>query len=274
MGVVPHMQPKRIRIRYDALRPFGPVLTSLMKALHEGEPDLRRLSDLISCDPALAAQVLRMVNSPLFARRSEITSLVLGLSHLGLDRLYALVLTSSLRGLLAPVARLPLARLCWRHSLATALLCADLSVESFSDMTEEYTAGLLHDIGRLVLLASAPAEYSDLVSKLPFEECSEAEAALFGLTHEQAGVEVMRRFGFPLPLIAMAAHHHTDPAELVGRNPSAALVASCCRMASQSGFSLRSPLPATECGCEEMEDDDLCLYIRERVRELELSLAA
>lgn len=266
-------------IRLDALPPFRPVVTRLLAEL-SGEPSgFRRIRLLVSEDPALAAHVLRLANSALFGCRRKVTDLLTALTLIGLDRLRALVLTYGVRHLFRPLARYPLCRAVWKHSLATALLAADLSLDHDGGMMESYTAGLLHDLGRLVLLASAPEPYSALVQETDsLERGRRLEQELFGLTHAEAGARAMRRYDLPEPLAEAARlHHHEDPLALSGQNPAAALIASSCRLASSSGFHVTAPplAPQPDGGDEEdaaLATDDLCLYLRERIAEVELEL--
>ncbi len=273
------MPARTLPLRLDALPPFRPVVARLLGEL-SGEPSgFRRIRMLVSEDPALAAQVLRLANSALFGRRGTVNDLLSALAMIGLDRLRALVLTYGVRHLFRPLARLPQARAIWRHSLATAILAADLALDQDGDMMECYTAGLLHDLGRLALLASAPEPYSILLEQAcGAAHCLELERELFGQPHPEAGARAMRRYGLPEPLSEAARlHHHADPLELSRTNPEAALVASSCRLASSAGFAvLVEPLPAASGGSSrdeaEGEQDDLCLYLRERVTEIELEL--
>jgi putative nucleotidyltransferase with HDIG domain len=272
-------------VRLDALPPFRPVVTRLLAEL-SGEPaGFRRIRLLVSEDPALAAHVLRMANSALFGCRRQITDLLTALTLIGLDRLRALVLTYGVRHLFRPLARFPQCRMIWKHSLATALLAADLSLDGAGDMMESYTAGLLHDLGRLVLLASSPELYPALLEQAasPAHGC-QLEEELFGMTHAEAGARAMRRYQLPEPLAEAALlHHHEDPLALSRHNPGAALIASSCRLASSSGFATVALPPFAQPECERREDteesggeisetDDLCLYLRERIAEIELGL--
>ena len=267
------------QVRLDALPPFRPVVARLLAEL-SGEPSgFRRIRMLVSEDPALAAHVLKLANSALFGCRRRVSDLLTALTLIGLDRLRALVLTYGVRHLFRPLSRYPHCRSVWQHSLATALLAADLSLEGAGDMMESYTAGLLHDLGRLVLLASAPEQYPALLEKAesPEQSCR-MEEEMFGLTHAEAGALAMRRYELP-EMLAEAAllHHHEDPLALSETNPDAALIASSCRMAAAAGFPVigRGSGRAPETQTSEDDDacaDDLCLYLRERVAEVELEL--
>lgn len=261
------------KVRLDALPPFSAVVARLLEELAGECASFRRLSRLVSEDPALAAQVLRLANSALYGRRGEVSSLLAALSLIGADRLRALVLTYGVRQLFRPVARLPLARKIWRHSLASAILAADFAMDAPGDATEDYTCALLHDVGRLVLLASDPERYVQLAAEARgSEESCEREESRYGMAHPEAGAAALQRYRLPARLAEAARRHHEeDLLSLARANADAALIASCCRLATASGFGVHeSP---TEVETEEKnEPDDLVLYVRERMAEIETSL--
>lgn len=265
------MTSQQIPVRLDALPPFSPVVARLLEELNGEVQSFRRLSLRISEDPGLAAQVLRMANSALYGRRGEVSSLLVAVNLIGIDRLRALVLTYGVRQMFRPVARLPLARRIWRHSLATAILAADFAMDAGSDAMEDYTAGLLHDIGRLVFLVCAPEAYSKLVEQADGPKaCLSLELSCFSMTHAEAGALAMARHRLPKRLAdAAAAHHAADLQALTDEDPDAALTASCCRLATASGFAvLRSESDENVSA----DADDLVLYIRERMAEIEAGL--
>ncbi len=260
-----------VRVRFDALPPFSPVMGRLLPLLADDSLNYRALGELISSDPSLTAQVLKLANSAMFGRRGEVRSLLAALTMLGIDRVYSLVLTAGLKRMAARAARWPLARRCWEHSLATALLSADMAVDNYGEMAEDYTAGLLHDLGRFILLMAAPEEYSALVEKASREglDSRKLEDDVFGMTHETAGAEAMARYGFPDSLREMSAHHHEPGLVAYEFRHRAELISCCCRTASMCGFLVggSEELPEVE-----QEDDDLSLYIKEKMFEVESSL--
>ncbi len=265
------MPPTLTRVRFDALPPFSPVLGRLLPMLADDCVNYRVLGELISADPSLTAQVLRLANSAMFGHRGQIRSLLAALTMLGIDRVYSLVLTSGLRRMSARAARWPVARRLWRHSLATALLSADMTVECSGDMAEDYTAGLLHDLGRFILLMAGPQEYSDLVERASREaiDSRAIEERVFGISHEAAGAEAMRRYGFPDSLRELTAHHHDPALVCMPHRHRAELISCCCRTASMCGFLVDGLEPVNE-----EEDDDLTLYVKEKMFEIEQSLGA
>lgn len=259
------------RVRFDALPAISPVVHRILPLVASQDLSLRDLGSVITTDPALTAQVLRFSNSSLLGRRSEVRSIVQALSLLGSDRIYALIVTASFKRLSSRLASWPVAKRWWRHSLATALLAADISSEHFGDMTEEYTSGLLHDLGRLILLASSPQEYSDLVDRAAglHQDGRELERELFGFTHEALGGQAMEKFGFPASLIALTTHHHEPQLATPEFRPTAALMGCCCHTASMCGFEV---VQLNENDKESEEADDLDIYLKERMHEIEAGL--
>lgn len=268
------MSRQQIAVRLDVLPPFSPVVARLLEELHGEVQSFRRLSLLVSEDPALAAQVLRLANSALYGRRGEVSSLLVALSLIGADRLRALVLTYGVRQLFRPLGRLPLARRIWRHSLAAAVLAADIAMDSAGDATEDYTAALLHDLGRLVFLACAPEAYPRMVEQSAAPEPPlELEVSCFGMTHAEAGALLAERYRLPRRLAeACALHHAGDLTALARENPGAALIASCCRLAAACGFGVVETEPAEVVSGGDGDPDDLALYVRERMAEIEAGL--
>lgn len=262
-----------VRVRFDALPPFSPILARLLPMLSDESLNCRTLGEMISVDPSLTAQVLRLANSAMFGRRGEVRSLLAGLTLLGIDRVYSLVLTSGLKRIAARAARWPASHRCWRHSLATALLAADLTLDHHGDMAEDYTAGLLHDLGRFILLISNPQEYSALLDQAAREgeDSRELESRVFGLSHEEAGAEAMRRYGFPESLQVIGGYHHRPQAAPPRERHRVELIGCCSRTASMCGYSVLMNEPDPDSGDD---DDDLSLYLKERMFELETSLGA
>ena len=104
---------------------------------------------------------------------------------------------------------------CWRHSLATAVLAEELARVASLRPDQAYTAGLLHDLGRLALLAACPGRYTNLLRWMetdgPKDDSSyllEYERQHFEIDHCEAGLALGRRWGLPDELCMIAGHHH------------------------------------------------------------------
>src|SRR5258708_6321197 len=154
------IKPPRI---VESLPSFSPVASRLIGMATQERISLKEIGQMIEMDPALAADVLRLANSPLYARRVEITGVLRAIAMLGLEAVRGMVLTVALRNFSRSATGAPVFRQCWRHNLACALIAADLAGACMMDRDEGYSVGLLHDSGRLALLAASPITYSRLL---------------------------------------------------------------------------------------------------------------
>jgi len=238
-------QPLPLPQRPWALRklpPFPPVATKLMYLVAQEDVPLNQVADLIRADAAFSAEVLRLANSPLFGARAQVSTISHALCMIGFGRLYSLVITSALSNFLARTAQNPLLGRCWRHSLACALASQELAAEAGLNKDYLYTAGLLHDIGRLALVAAYPAEYArmlevagDQLGLLQFER------DLFEVDHCQAGQWLMDQWMLPPEFREITGNHHTEPE---GTTVSAALVVHLsCLIADMLGFHVAGAEP-------------------------------
>jgi HD-like signal output (HDOD) protein len=193
------------------VRPFRPVALQLLRMV--GDPDVAfgKVAGLVQTDPVLSMELLKIANSPLFSVRIEIGSVLQAIMFLGSDMVSALVLTTCLKALVGARSS-PFILACWRHSLATALICQRLSDAMRIPEANGYTAGLIHDIGQLALLNVFPSYEKALGSA---EESGigllDVERDLFGLDHAEAGRWLLAQWGCPLELQNVAARHENPP---------------------------------------------------------------
>jgi putative nucleotidyltransferase with HDIG domain len=229
--------------RWENLPPFHPVALRLMRAASSDDVPLTELAAIVRCDTVFAAEILRLANSPLFAFRREIDSILQAVCLLGLERVRGLALTVALRRLLGGVFATEAARVCWRHSLACAMIADELALALMMPSDTVYTAGLVHDLGRLALLASDPGCYSALLDRAeaePSRLCA-LEREAFGVDHCEAGATLMEHWNFPPALCEIAAVHHQPVAG--GPVGLREIVQLACRTADSLGFQVAGPSP-------------------------------
>jgi HD-like signal output (HDOD) protein len=156
--------------KYRGLRrlpPFPAVATKLLRLLSSDDIGVAEIVGLIRADPALASELMRVVNSPLYGFPARISSIQNAVTLLGLQTVRSFALTVSMKGFLHTALRLDLLRRIWRHSLACGMLCEDMSAAcSASEGIDDRacTAGLLHNVGRLGLFVAHPRAYADLLT--------------------------------------------------------------------------------------------------------------
>jgi putative nucleotidyltransferase with HDIG domain len=224
---------------------FPAVAARLMRMLYNERVSFQEVSALVGADAALTAEVLRMANSPLTGAASQVNSLNQAMVLLGLERLNALVLTVSLCKFVAPAAKCKSLALCWRHNLATATVAEQLARKYRESADAAYTAGILHDVGRLALLVAEPVEYDRLLiatgqaaDAFTSAELMEAERREFGVDHCEAGRLVVARWGFPQEFGEYTSEHH-QPKK--GARTMTLLVHAACEIADMIGFQVCGP---------------------------------
>ncbi|MGC9971102.1 MAG: HDOD domain-containing protein [Bryobacteraceae bacterium] len=226
------------------LRPFPPVAAKLLRVVAIDNVVFHQVAELIRVDAVFSAEVLRLANSPLLGCRREVVSILHAMALLGLERLKSLVLMVALRNHMAGALQDPSLLRCWRHSLASAFLCQDLGAACWLDKDQCYTAGLMHDVGRLALLASFPGDYSELLRSVDASgsDLLEAERARFEIDHCAVGCWLITEWDLPEDFLPVVGTHH---AELCGgKFDVAAATRVACRMADVLGFQAAGPPPS------------------------------
>ncbi len=233
--------------KYRGLRrlpPFPAVATKLLRLLSNDDVAVKGIVDLIRADPALASELMRVVNSPLYGFPARIGSIQSAVTLLGLQTVRGFALTVSMKGFLHTALRLDVLRRIWRHCLACGMLCEEISAACSSSQGGDdraYTAGLLHNVGRLGLFVAHPRAYAELLSGPPEGDILERERAAFGLDHCEAGAWLAHSWGLPQDLEAVIAGHHQPV------NTAAFELADVVRVAVLAadalGFDVLPPVP-------------------------------
>jgi putative nucleotidyltransferase with HDIG domain len=200
--------------RINGLPPLPQAVVELMQLLRHDSPSLNRCITLIESDPALATRTLRLANSAFYGVSGRVGSILAAVRMLGLrtvtSALTAAALQSAVRVDDCPGFDFDGHK---RHAIATALAARELGMLLGMDADEAFLAGLLHDVGQLVLVAHAPAEVGRALTwaqehRIP---AVAAETAVLGWSHAQIGALVAERWHFPDVLVrAIARHHEPD----------------------------------------------------------------
>jgi HD-like signal output (HDOD) protein len=185
---------------------FSPIAVRLMGMVADENVSFKEVAKLISLDPSLSGETLRMANSGLYARRHEIQSVLHAIAIVGLHQVTHIVLTAALwRGI--PNRTSPFMKAWWRHSVAAALIA-----ERSSTVTVDfaYTAGLLHGVGQLALSETAGPGYFALVNDAVANglDLQHAERAAYGTDHAELAGLILDSWGLPEAVQDAAALHH------------------------------------------------------------------
>jgi HD-like signal output (HDOD) protein len=226
--------------------PFRPVAVQLLNLVSDVSQPLPRVVSLLRTDAVLTAEVLRLANSPLLGCRSEIKNILQALAFLGMERVNSLIVTTAMRVLAGPSSG-HLARACWRHNLATAVLCDRLA--QFQRIAQEraYLSGLIHDIGRLALLRAFP-DYEKNMTEAAAEgkNLLATEKGLYGMDHTEAGRWLLAQWGCPLDLQIVASLHENPGAAPSRDRDLVCLVGATSQLADLMDFCEFSDAPKME----------------------------
>lgn len=221
MSVAPEPQPgtrREMLFRQLAclreLPPAPRTMTAIWEVLDRPTSTARALSDVLQQDAALSARVLRLANSAYFGLPRPASDVRAACVLLGFDSVRAMAIgVSTLDALSAGVKQaLDLDRF-WRHSLGAATAAQLLARHAgISDAGGAFCAGILHDVGKLVLATLSSERYRALDTGGPADLA--AEVRIFGADHGEVGGWLAARWHFPGHIQESIRSHHEDPAKM------------------------------------------------------------
>lgn len=203
------------RLRFCRNLPTLPgVALRMIELGNDPQAGMGEIAKTIALDPALAIKLLKAANSPLYGRRRKAENLRQALSLLGLNTAITLALSFSL-GISSPGPRQTGLDtvLYWRRSLIAALACRILGQQrGMTSLEELFLAGLLQDIGILVLDSMMPAKYGPLVTTITdHDRLARAEQTALGSNHAEVGAWLLRHWNLP-EYLQLAVAGSNDPA--------------------------------------------------------------
>lgn len=189
------------------------VASQVLKLADDPNSTVKQLSDVICNDQALTAKVLRLANSAYYGFPRRISTIIEAIVILGYNTIRNLVLAVSIHGLLCDEVtgyRLGRGEL-WRHSIACAMAARTISMHvRFPAPEQAFIAGLLHDIGKVILNFYVNDSFDEILQKVHEERVSfiQAEEDVLGFTHTAVGARVAEKWNLPVPLVQAIGFHH------------------------------------------------------------------
>ncbi|UCD57466.1 MAG: HDOD domain-containing protein [Candidatus Hydrogenedentota bacterium] len=192
------------------------VMEDVMGAVAADDSSARELAVILSKDQALGSKILKVANSAFFAQNRKIFDIRDAVVLLGFDSIAQLTLSTAVItafGSMRPREGFDLYGF-WRHSIATAL-ASKMIAQNIGRSDEHrmaYTAGLLHDIGKLVLVSYFSGRWASVLERLESDDLffHEAERLVLGFTHCDIAEWLCNRWNFPEKLVYSIARHHND----------------------------------------------------------------
>ncbi|GAB1691102.1 HDOD domain-containing protein [Krasilnikovia sp. M28-CT-15] len=210
------------------------VLIELIDALQSDDASAQSIGDVIEGDPAITAKVLQLVNSSGYTVGRRVSNVGQAVAMLGVHTVRGLVMMHDLIRTFDVSGELPVA---WMdgltmHSVETSRLCRMLAAGTDWE-NPAATAGLLHEVGQLVLASSRPREFArtlevwrDSATGERVEESSlcTAESAILGVCHTDSGADLLRYWGLPDPVVDAVLGHAAPEQPVAALDPRTAVV--------------------------------------------------
>ncbi|MDH4128300.1 MAG: HDOD domain-containing protein [Spirochaetota bacterium] len=201
---------KKILNEIDNIPPIPANIIKVKQLINNPNSSISNISVYVKRDPALTADLLRIANSAWYMTRTKVGTVERAITTIGLSQLETLILTIGAKKVLSE--RYMAMEEIWEHSYKCAFYSQFLAkMKNLRDELENaYTAGLLHDIGKLILLSLTPHLVERITNlgssqNIPIHEI---ERLALGISHAQIGERVAAHWNFPSKLAVAIGHHH------------------------------------------------------------------
>ena len=207
-----------IRDRLDKdseLATFHPLAIKIINMVEDPDVSILDLEKVIEKDPVIAAEIIRVANSPLYMPTQQITSLRYAISYLGMAVIRSIVIVVALRGIYKKVKSPEIASYLWKHSVISATFAREFTGMLLSNKLNKETTflvSLLHDIGKVVFLNFYPDHYLEVFNEVKRgKSFIEAERSVVGVDHCEVGALLLGRWLFPVEIVDAVGNHHNEP---------------------------------------------------------------
>jgi HD-like signal output (HDOD) protein/ActR/RegA family two-component response regulator len=196
--------------RLGALPSAPSMYFELTQALASHTTGVAVIASIVERDPAMSAKMLQLVNSACFGLATRVTSIHDAAMYLGTETIRGLVLTSQVFAALNREPEGLSIEEFQRHSLMTARLAEQL-VPTSKLASDAFAAGILHDVGQIVLWLSLHDRYAEIFrrARVDGQPLHQVELAELGVSHAEAGAYLLGAWGLPFPIVEAVAFHHS-----------------------------------------------------------------
>lgn len=209
--------------RVGTLPPLPDTAVKLMQVVNDPAATVEELVEAIQYDQAVTSELLRICNSAFFGLSRRISSLTEAMIRLGTVKVLQLVMSIHTNSMLVREQAgygLPPGAL-WKHSVAVALASSIVAQKvKLPNAGLVFTAGLLHDIGKVVLNSYVADDFAEIVRRVAEEKLDfrQAEEQVLGFSHDHIGGRIAEQWRLPEPIVRCIQHHH-DPDALDPTDP-------------------------------------------------------
>jgi len=209
---------KTLTSRIHSFPSLPAVVSKVLDVIASENSTMGDLTDVIKLDPPFSTDILRLANSAFFGRLMEVSTLKQAVSVLGFNEIRNLVLSKAVFNNFKNLTKSSQfdIRKFWEHSFLCGLAGQIIASDLKEDSGECFMAGLIHDIGKLIIYLELPEEFLKIVEAAgnsPFNVFQEEEKML-GVTHAHLGMMLLKKWMFPENLVsAVGFHHHPQEKE-------------------------------------------------------------
>ena len=203
--------PDAIMRKIHNLPSLPAVVMELLASMDQEDVNIDALSQKIAQDQALTAKTLRLANSSFYGMANQVTTIHEAIAILGFRTVRSLATTAALIGTFGGHANTSFnVAPFWRHAIAAAICARELAPYLKLNPEYAYTTGLLHDVGRLVLVTQFQPNYEATMAHRAEHDCHllDAERAVLGVDHALVGLVLTRHWKFPEAMQQAVACHH------------------------------------------------------------------
>jgi putative nucleotidyltransferase with HDIG domain len=196
----------------DKLPPAPTVVIKLIALFRQPDRDLDEVVSVMRLDPSLTAEVLRRCNSATYGSGETVVDVFDAIMRVGFYEVYQTAVASFGQQAISRVGNTPglKTETLWRHSAITAVAAGQIAEKLGETAWGGFTAGLLHDIGKIALASAEGSKYASLTSQVGAfgNALEEGEKASFGFGHSEIGSRLLHRWGVPLEISMPIYFHH------------------------------------------------------------------
>ena len=206
------LQPKDLITGSNRTSSLPEIFIMINEVVNDPTSSFSDIAQVVNLDTALSARLLRIVNSSFYSFPSNIETVTHAIAVIGTEQLHDLALAttiiSNFKGISDKMLNM---NLFWQHSLGVAIVARNLAVHCRETNPERfYLAGILHDIGRLIILENLPNEASEIITRHNKigGMVLEIEREVLGFDHGEVGAALAQSWGLPLSLEEIIGNHH------------------------------------------------------------------
>lgn len=201
----------------DQLPPSPRLLIKLIELFKQPDQEIDEVVQLITFDPSYTAEVLKRCNSVYFAGVEPVQDISEAVARLGFEELHKIVTAMFASKAILRPGHSSFVDVLWTHSAAVAVAAGVLAEQFEESAMTAFTAGLLHEVGKVILITVDESSYVQAVqtSGIFKRPIYVTEKELFGFDHAEVGACLLQRWNLPPNIVAAVLHHH----ELAGSEP-------------------------------------------------------